>query len=135
EVGGSVERVHIPAVSGAAGMAAAFFSDDGVLRKAFGQPPDDERFGGAVGLGDNVNFALVFHTNAAVIVGQQQGARLASDSGGSFKVLCHGLRRANGGKGRRGSLAAHASYIYLMSCLNRKRFGAPARVRRMNFLS
>src|SRR5712692_11106134 len=56
EIGGAVERIHVPAELGGRFLASAFFGGNGVFRKIFDKARDDELFGAFVGLGDKVYF-------------------------------------------------------------------------------
>ena len=62
EIGGAVERVDEPAIFGSALHPATFLGDNGVLRKSRPQALHDQLFGGAVGLGYQVEFALGFES-------------------------------------------------------------------------
>ena len=58
EVGGAVQRIDIPAILGGSRVPAAFLGDDRVRGKVALQALDDQPFAGAVGLGDQIVFAL-----------------------------------------------------------------------------
>src|SRR5439155_26751839 len=58
EIGGAVERVHIPAKAGVQGLAAAFFGMAGVMGEEFLQMTDDKFFRTAVGLRDRKSTRL-----------------------------------------------------------------------------
>src|ERR1017187_7486236 len=89
EVGGAVQRVHVPAVFRRAGMAAAFLGHDAVLRKAGLQPLDHQFFGCAVGFRDQVKLALQLERHAPLEVGGQQRAGFTRNLNGGFQVGTH----------------------------------------------
>ena len=66
EVGGSIQRIDIPAVFGGPLRPAAFFGDDGVRGKVRAQPLHHQRLGRAVGFGDQVEFAFQLEADVAL---------------------------------------------------------------------
>ena len=79
EVGGAVERIDVPAVVGFGLAARAFLADDAVLRPARLQTFDNQFFGGAIGLGHQVDVALVLDGDAPREVAHQKRAGFARD--------------------------------------------------------
>ena len=89
EIGGAVQRIHVPAVFGGALVAAAFFGHDAVRGKVGAQALDDQLFAGAVGLGHQVEIALELEGDAALEIVGQQRAGFARDLHRGFQVA-HG---------------------------------------------
>ena len=98
EVGGSVQRVHVPAELALHPFARALFAVDSVLGEGLAQAVADEFFHRAVGYGHQVHVALVLGLHALSEVLAQTRARLARNLGGLGnvnKIGCdHSLRRA-----------------------------------------
>src|SRR5439155_9930573 len=86
----AVERVDVPAILAGRFMRRAFLRHDLVLGPAGAQARHDQLFGGAVGDGDHVGLALVFHRHPAAEVLHEQRARLAGDIGGGSGELVGG---------------------------------------------
>ena len=63
KVRGAVERIDEPAILGVEVRPGAFFAQDAEFRPARSQSLGDEFFRSAIGLGDQVNIALVFVAN------------------------------------------------------------------------
>ncbi len=64
KVGGSVERVHVPAILASEPLARAFFAEDAVLGKSLAQPAADQLLHGAVGHRHQVHIAFVLSFDA-----------------------------------------------------------------------
>ena len=79
EIGGAVERIHIPAVIGTGLLAAALFAHDVVLGETAAQPLDDQRFRAAVRFGDDVRGALVVDLVRTIRELREQRAGFARD--------------------------------------------------------
>src|SRR5882724_3451177 len=65
EIGGSVERVNVPAIFGVVVTAETFFGGDGVGGKIFGEAIDDGLLTAFVGLRDEVDVTFVFYFRRA----------------------------------------------------------------------
>ncbi len=64
EVGGSVERIDVPAKLAGHALAGSLFTVDAVLGEGFGQARADEFFDGAVGHGDQIDVAFILGFDA-----------------------------------------------------------------------
>ena len=56
EIGGAVERIHVPAKFGSGVLAGALFGGDGMTGEILVETTDNELLGALVGLGDDVDF-------------------------------------------------------------------------------
>src|SRR5688572_33459997 len=81
EIGGAIERIHVPAEVAAGLVPRAFFADHVMPRPAGADAVDDELLGLAVGDRDQVDVALIFHQYATGEVVKQERSGLARDSG------------------------------------------------------
>src|SRR5207302_6946183 len=79
---GAVEWVHVPAILAGGFMRRAFFRHDLVLGPAGAQPRHEQLFGGAVGDGDYIGLALVFHRHpvAEVLHERSEERRVGKES-------------------------------------------------------
>jgi hypothetical protein len=77
EVGGAIQRIDKPGVLGRRRVAAAFLGHDAMRREVRAEALDDEFFRGAISFGDQVELALAFEGDAALVVIGHQRARLA----------------------------------------------------------
>lgn len=90
EVGGAVERIHVPAeASSGCGTSAALLGHYGMAGKMAAQAADDQRFRAAVGFGDDVHLALVRNILRAAEIRGEQRASFACGVNGDFEVVVH----------------------------------------------
>ena len=89
EVGGTVQRIDVPAKLAFQAGTRAFFAKHSVIRKGRVQPLDDELFTGPIGLGDQVHIALVLRTHTALIEAAQQRPGFARNGLRGFDELVH----------------------------------------------
>ena len=82
EVCGAVERVDVPAVFVVDAVAGALFAVDAVLGKLRVEALDYEALAGAIGFGDEVDFALVLGGYGAVVEIAHQSAGFERDGRG-----------------------------------------------------
>jgi hypothetical protein len=68
EIGGSVERVDVPAIFGVVITAETLFGGDGVRGKMFREAIDDSLFTAFVGLRDEVDVTFVFYFRRARVL-------------------------------------------------------------------
>ncbi len=93
EIRGAVQWIDVPTVFGRlAGVAAAFFSDDGMGREMLLQSFNDELFGGAIGLGDQIGLALQLKADMALEEAVQQGSSFARDLRADIEIGRQGVR-------------------------------------------
>ena len=83
EVGGAIERVHVPAIVTAGIDQALLFTEDIVARPTRFDPLPDQNLRLAIRHGDQVRVALVLHLYVLLEVSHQQGAGFAGDIGHS----------------------------------------------------
>ena len=77
EIRRPVQRIDIPAIVAAAIGARAFFAEEIVSGPALANALHDQLFGRAISLGDQVDIALVFETDAAPKAVHEQRAGFA----------------------------------------------------------
>ena len=95
-VGGAVQRVDNPFVFGAsAAAAAAFFGADAVVGVGFADQVDNQRFGLAVDVGDEIVGGFVIHAQAVEVVGGAQH-QVAGFAGGFVGDVEGGVELAHG---------------------------------------
>jgi hypothetical protein len=67
KVGRTIQRIDVPAELALQGLPRTLFAIDAVVRQRRTQTGDDQRFTGAVGLGNQVDVAFILRRNAAMI--------------------------------------------------------------------
>ena len=75
EVGGAIERINVPAIFAAGLGTRALFAEDVVLRPAFSDPRRNQLLRLTVGLGDQINIALIVNVNRLVQACRDVGGR------------------------------------------------------------
>ena len=92
EVRGAVERVHVPAIFRARrSVATSLFGGDRVVRIMLPQSRDDQGFGAAIGLRDDIHFTLVGDLLRAVEFRAENRSGFARDFDGKIEELAHGI--------------------------------------------
>ena len=89
EVGGAVQRVHIPAIFGGALVAAALLRHDAVIRKAGFEPLHDQLLRSSVGLGHQIESAFQFEMYMTVEIVSKQRSGLMRDFNRAFQIIRH----------------------------------------------
>ena len=87
EIGGAVKRVHVPAEGRIAFRAASFLRDNRMLRKTSAQAGHNGLFCAAIGLRDDVDFALVADFDRAGKLLNKNAARIKGSFGSDFEKL------------------------------------------------
>ena len=87
EVGGSIQRVHKPAVLGVHLRTAAFLGNNPMIREQLVQALYNQTLTGPVCRRNQIIFTLQFKSNTAVA--QQDGPRFARDLHRRVKKFCH----------------------------------------------
>src|SRR5271155_4720934 len=93
EVGRAVERIHIPSIGMIQTRTGSLFAINAMLGKALAKPAYDEFFRCPVGLGYQVDVALIFRGDAAVEIAVEQFAGLqgyGDGSGGEAEIELRG---------------------------------------------
>ena len=81
----AIQRVNVPAILRIPFRAAALFRGDRMPGKIFLQAADDERFGAAVGLGNQVELLLVGNIRRSLQLFAKDGAGFARDFDSRFR--------------------------------------------------
>lgn len=86
EICGAVERVHVPAIFGVVITAETFFGGDSVGGEIFREAIDDGLFAAFVGLGDEVDVALVFYFRRAGVLFAKNFSGIEGGFDGDFVI-------------------------------------------------
>ena len=87
KIRGAIKRIDVPPKSGSRAETSAFFGDDAVIGKIFGEALDDAALGTLVRLGNQIGFTFVSDAGRPLEFFAENFAGFESDFRGSIEII------------------------------------------------